>query len=300
MEKIKLTFLGTGSAVPTKKHNHPALLINYKDENILIDCGEGTQRQFRYADLSAAKITRLLITHWHGDHILGIPGLMQTLAMNDYSKKLHVYGPKGTKRYMSEIMNIFAFIGKIDMEIHEVDNETVFETKDFQIKSERLSHGTECLAYSFIEKAKTRLDKKKLKKFKLPNSPLLGELQQGKDIIFNGKKIKASDVCYKQESRKVTIILDTGLCDSAIRTAKDADILVCESSYLESDKDIAEDRNHLTAKQAATIAKKAKAKSLYLVHLSQRYEGIPKVIEKEAKSIFKSTTIANDLDVVEI
>ena len=98
MEKIKITFLGTGNAVPTKQRNHTAILIEFKNEHILIDCGEGTQRQFKYAEISPAKLTRLLITHWHGDHILGIPGLFQTLAMNDYQKTLFIYGPKSTKR----------------------------------------------------------------------------------------------------------------------------------------------------------------------------------------------------------
>src|SRR3989344_5903298 len=107
MEKIKITFLGTGNAVPTEKRNHTAILLNYKSENILIDCGEGTQRQFKYAKLSPNKITKLLITHWHGDHVLGIPGLFQTLAMNDYQKTLEVYGPQKTEYFMSALNQLF-------------------------------------------------------------------------------------------------------------------------------------------------------------------------------------------------
>src|SRR3990167_8815127 len=103
MEKIKITFLGTGNAIPTKKRNHTAILLTYKNENILIDCGEGTQRQFRIAELSPAKITKILITHWHGDHILGLPGLFETLAMTKYGKTLSIYGPVGTKRFIEEI-----------------------------------------------------------------------------------------------------------------------------------------------------------------------------------------------------
>jgi len=106
MENITITFLGTGNAVPTRQRNHSAILFNYKNENILLDCGEGTQRQFRYAGISPCKLTRLLITHWHGDHILGIPGLLQTLAMTDYSKVLEVHGPKGTKKNMQETVTI--------------------------------------------------------------------------------------------------------------------------------------------------------------------------------------------------
>ena len=103
-EKIKLTFLGTGSAIPTARRNHPATLLQYKDENILVDCGEGTQRQFRKAKLNPCKITRILISHWHGDHVLGLPGLLQTLNLNGYNGKLVLYGPKGSKQKFQEMV----------------------------------------------------------------------------------------------------------------------------------------------------------------------------------------------------
>jgi len=300
MEPIKLTFLGTGSAVPTKSHNHSAMLISYKDENILIDCGEGTQRQFRYADISPTRLTKLLITHWHGDHILGIPGLLQTMALNNYQKTLHIYGPRGTEHYMSKLLETFVFFGKINIEVHEISPGKVLETKDFLIEATPLEHGPACLAYSFIEKEKIRLNKNKLKKLKLPNSPLLKNLQQGKDITFNGKKIKASSVSYHQPQRKITVVLDTRMTENTIKAAKDADILVCESSHDAAREEEAYQYHHLTSKQAATIAKKAKAKSLYLTHLSQRYEHNSHIIEKEARKVFKNAKLAKDLMAVEI
>jgi ribonuclease Z len=220
--------------------------------------------------------------------------------MNDYTNKLQVYGPKGTKYFMSVILDTFIFQGKLDCEVHEVSEGKVLENKDFIIEAHQMIHGTGTLAYSFIEKEKNRLDKSKLKKLKLPNSPILRDLQQGKDITFNGKKIKASSVCYNQPQRKVTIILDTKMNDNTLKAAKDSDILVCEASYLKDEQERATEREHLTATDAATIAKKSKSKSLYLTHLSQRYEGIPKVVEKEAKTVFKNTKVANDLMSVEI
>ena len=99
-EKVEIVFLGTGSAVPTIRRNHPSIFLRYKDESILFDCGEGTQRQIRKAKLNPCKLTRLFITHWHGDHVLGIPGLLQTLALNNYNRELEIYGPKGTKLYL--------------------------------------------------------------------------------------------------------------------------------------------------------------------------------------------------------
>ena len=300
MEKIKLTFLGTGSSIPTKQHNHSAFLINYKNENILFDCGEGTQRQFRYAELSPTKITRLFITHWHGDHVLGLPGLLQTLALSNYQKTLNIYGPKGTEYFMSKMFETFVFFGKIDIKIHEIHSGKEFANNDFIIKAEEMIHGAHCLAYSFIEKEKKRLDRKKLKKFKIPNSPIIGELQKGKDIKLNGKTIKANDVLYNQPGRKVTFILDTRMNNKASEFAKDSDIVIIESSHASELEEEAHKYNHLTSTQAATIAKKAKVKALYLTHLSQRYDHNPSIIEKQAKKIFKNTKLAKDLDSVEI
>src|SRR3989344_9655885 len=118
MEKVNLAFLGTGNAIPTIKRNHTSILFSYKNENILIDCGEGTQRQFRHLQISPSKLTRILITHWHGDHILGLPGLFQTLAMNNYQKTLQIYGPKGTKNKIDAIKDLVNV--QIKLQVHEV------------------------------------------------------------------------------------------------------------------------------------------------------------------------------------
>ena len=107
MENLRITFLGTGNAIPTKQRNHTAILVSFRNENILIDCGEGTQRQFRQADLSPTKITKLLITHWHGDHILGIPGMLQTLAMSEYKRTLEVIGPHKTHYFLEAMQDLF-------------------------------------------------------------------------------------------------------------------------------------------------------------------------------------------------
>ncbi|MFH1802321.1 MAG: ribonuclease Z [archaeon] len=296
MENITLTFLGTGNAVPTPKRNHTAMLLTYKNENILIDCGEGTQRQFKIAHLSPSKLTKLLITHQHGDHVLGIPGLFQTLHMNDYQKTLEVYGPRGTERFIDSLQQIFKL--KIKTRVKEIFSK-FFENDDFYLEAASMKHDTPCLAYSFVIKEKHRLDKKKLEKLKLPNSPLLKKLQEGKDITFEGKTIKASQVSYLEKGRKITFILDTAINPATIELAKDADILVCESSFSNEEADMAKERMHLTAQDAATIAKKAKVKKLILTHISQRYEHNSKIILDEAKKVFKNTTLAKDLDKIE-
>lgn len=297
MEPITLTFLGTGNAVPTKQRNHTAILLNYKNENILFDCGEGTQRQFRIAHLSPNKITRICLTHWHGDHILGLPGLFQTLGMQDYKEILQIYGPKGTNRYLQLIKELVTTT--IHIESKEV-NGKFFDTSEFYLEATPMQHGTPTLAYSFTIKNKVRLDPKKLKKFKLPNSPLLKQLAEGKDITFNDKKIKASDVSYEEKGRKITIIMDTALNENALEIAKDSDLLICEATFSKDEQALASEYKHLTATEAATIAKKAKVKQLVLTHLSQRHEHHPKEIESEAKTVFKNTSLVKDFDVIRI
>src|SRR3989344_7955998 len=121
--KIPIMFLGTGQAIPTIRRNHTSILLNYKNENLLFDCGEGTQRQFRKAKINPCNLTKIFITHWHGDHILGLPGLLQTLALNGYNKTLLIYGPKGTFSFFNRIMNMFIFKGKIKYEIKEIRSE---------------------------------------------------------------------------------------------------------------------------------------------------------------------------------
>jgi ribonuclease Z len=300
---INLTFLGTSQAIPTATRNHTSILLSYKNENILIDCGEGTQRQFRKAKLNPCKITRLLITHWHGDHVLGLPGLFQTLALNNYSKTLHIYGPKKTKQFIIELFKIFIPAKKIKVEVHEINNK-VLETEDFIIKATKLKHDIPCLGYSFIEKDKLRINKTKLskiiKKIDKKNLKKLAELTKGRNIEINNKILKAKQLTYKKEGNKITIILDTKLTPNAIRLAKDSDLLITESTYSAEHKKLASDYNHLTTEQAAQIAKKSKSKKLILTHISQRYEYREKNLLKEAKKIFPNTLLAEDLMTVEV
>jgi len=296
---IKLIFLGTSDAIPTVRRNHTSMLLKYNEENILIDCGEGTQRQFRKAKLNPNKVTRILITHWHGDHVLGIPGLLQTMSLTGYNKTLYIYGPKGTKEFMRNIMKTFAFQKNYKIEIKEVSGKFL-ETPDFYLEAKSMTHGIPTNAYAFTKKAKIRIDKNKLKKTKLPEGPILKELKQGKDIIYKGKKYLAKNLTYKDKEIKISFILDTKLNNKIIPFAKNSDLLICESTFGKELKDLAEEHLHLTSEQAAEIAKKSNSKKLYLIHLSQRYEKNPSQILNEAKKIFKNSFLPKDLDSVEI
>jgi len=299
-EKIKITFLGTSDSVPSAERNHTGILLSYGFENILIDCGEGTQRQFRKAKLNPCKLTKILITHWDLDHILGIPGLISTLGFSGYNRELEIYGPKGTKKYIEMILRFFHLKNKIKLKVIEVAKGIFFENKDFCLCAEKMVHGVSCNAYCFCEKTKLKIDKKKLKKFKIAEGKHLQNLKQGKDIVYCGKKIKAKDLIYSGEAKKICFVLDTRFNSRIKNFVKDSDLLISESEFSKEIKDIAYKHKHLTAEQVGKIAKSAKVKKLILTHVSQRYSKDFNVILREAKKIFKNTILAKDLMGVEI
>ena len=292
---IKITFLGTASHIPSATRNHTAVLLSYEGENILVDCGEGTQRQFRKARLNPCKITKILITHWHGDHVLGIPGLLQTLALSGYNKKLSIYGPKGTKKFMKSMFETFVFREKFHIDVQEVSGR-FFNAKDFYLEAKAMSHGIPCNAYCFVKKGLTRINKEKLKDSGLPHSPLIQRLKQGKDVVYEGKKYKARNLTFREDNKKICFIFDTSMNQGIGPFVKDADLLVMESSFESYLEEKAEEYKHLTAKQTAEIAKKANVKKLVLTHISSRYDKDPKRILNEAKNIFKESVLVNDLD----
>lgn len=299
VSKVKLTFLGTSDAIPSAKRNHTSMLLSYNEENILFDCGEGTQRQFRIAGLNPCKITRVLISHWHGDHVLGIPGILQTLALSGYNKALYIYGPKHTKEFMRNLMKTFAFDRKYEIKVEEVEGK-FFEKSDFYIEAEKLFHGIPTNAYSFVIPGQIRIDKNKLKKSGIPESPILSDLKKGKDIVYNGKKFKAKDLTFREQGKKISVVMDTIYNDKIISFVRGSDILISESSFFSEDEEKAKEHMHLTSSQAGKIAKNAKVSKLILTHLSQRYENNQKIILEDAKKIFKNSELAKDFDVVEL
>ena len=297
--KIKVTFLGTSAQIPSAKRNHTAILITYKDENILIDCGEGTQMQLRKAQLNPCKLTAILITHIHGDHTFGLPGLLSTLNFSGYNKELHIYGPKGIKRFLDEFIGISKVKRNFNIKIEEI-YEKFYENEDFYLKAESMQHGIPTNAYNFVIKSKSRIDKSKLKKYKIPEGPLLKNLKQGKDIVYEGKKYKAKDLIYIEEGKKISFVLDTVFNNKIVKFVKDADLLICDASFSSENAKEAKEHMHLTAKQDGEIAKFAKVKKLVLTHISQRYDNKLKELLDDAKKEFKNVVIAEDFSAFEI
>ncbi len=299
-EDIKLTFLGTGDSIPSKSRNHTSIFLGFKGENILFDCGEGTQRQLRKANLNPCKITRILISHWHGDHVLGLPGLLSTLAMSGYKKTLFLYGPRGTKEKMKGLFDIFNFYLNYKIEIKEVDSGKFYEGKNFSLEAEKMEHGIPCLAYSFVVPKNVRIDKEKLKKSGLPPGPILQKIKGGEDVNYNGKKFRAKNLLYEEEGKKISVVLDTKTNERIAPFVKDADIFVSEATYSGELEKEATEHLHMTVSQVATIAKKAKVEKLILTHVSSRYSKDMKGVLDEARGIFKESYLVKDLEEIKV
>lgn len=296
---INLTFLGTSDSVPSEKRNHTAILLTYNGENILVDCGEGTQRQFRKARLNPCKITRILLTHKHADHTLGLLGLLKTMDLTGYNKTLYIYGPPGIKQFIENMFRVFGKVDNYKIEVKEVSGK-FFENDDFYLEAESMTHGVPCVAYSFVKKGQRRIDKEKLRKSGLPHGPLLQKLKEGKDISHEGKKHKAKDLTFVENGKKISFVLDTSTNSKVAKFVKGADVLVSEASFSEELEDKAREFQHLTSKQAGEIAKKSKAKRLIVTHISQRFERNQKQILEEVRKVFKNAELVKDLDVVRV
>ncbi|HIH13180.1 MAG: ribonuclease Z, ribonuclease Z [archaeon GW2011_AR9] len=289
---IDILFLGTGCMQPTKTRNHSGILLSSKKENILLDCGEGIQRQMRIAGIKPAKITRLLISHWHGDHVFGIPGLMSSMGADKPGTKLYIYGPIGTAKYLEHLFQSFAAKDIIEHEVKEVKSGIFFESEEFQLEARPLKHSVPCVGYSYIEKDRVRIDEAKAQKLGL-QGPILGKLQQGEDVTFQGKKIKAKEVTYITVGKKVSYVADTVPCEGAEQLAANADLLISEGTHLDDIKEKTAKFMHLTVKQAALIASENNAKKLVITHISQRYKSNAEIVE-EARTHFDNSIVAED------
>jgi len=277
---------------PTKTRNHAGVLLSYKKENILFDCGEGIQRQMRIAGVKPAKTTKLCISHWHGDHVFGIPGLLSSMGADQSDQTLHIYGPKGSKVYLSHMFKSFAAKDIIPYQVHEVSQGTIFENEDYLLEAHPLKHSVACVGFKFVEKERRRIEVSKAKKLGL-EGPVLGELQAGKDVVVSGKKIKVKDVTYTVEGKSVSYVTDTTKCNGVNRLAKNVDVLILEGTLLDDLKENAAKSKHLTVKQAALIASENNAGKLIVTHISQRYKNNHEILE-EAQKYFQNSIVAED------
>jgi ribonuclease Z len=300
---LKVTFLGTGGSIPTPKRALPAILIQRENEHIMFDCGEGVQRQMIKAKTGFHKKMKIFITHMHGDHLLGLPGLLQTMALLDRQKKLDIYGPLGIRNFMECIRKTVQFVLTFPVEIHEIEKTgIVAEEQEYTVQAIHANHVIPSLVYALVEKPRPgRFFPDKAKKLHVPEGPFWSKLQHGQTVkLHNQRKIKPEDVMSSPRTgRKIVYTGDTRPFKELAKFATDADLLIHDATLDDDLAERAKEDGHSTPTQAAKDAKKAKVKRLVLTHISARYKD-PQKLLKEARKIFKNTIIAEDFLKVEI
>jgi ribonuclease Z len=290
---LEIVFLGTGSGVPMPKRNHAAIWMRHEGENMLFDCGEGTQAQMIKAKLNFMKIKRVFITHWHADHWAGLIGLILTMNLEGRKTPLYIYGPEAD-RFVSDILDLgywgtkFKVIPK-HVPFEGSDTEILLKTKKFEISSIPVEHSVPSVAYAFKEIDRWNVDIKKAGKYGLKQGPLVGKLKMEGEIIFKGKKIGLKDVGILKKGIRVVYSGDTRKCRNMVKFADRADVLIHEATFVKG----MENRMHTGAKEAARIAKDAKVKKLVLTHFSRRYLD-PTEIQDEARIVFRNSYSAVD------
>lgn len=292
-----LTILGCSSQQPTRRRNHGAYLVRWNEEGFLFDPGEGTQRQFIFANIAPPCVNRIFVSHFHGDHCLGLGSMLMRLNLDKVTHPIHCYYPASGKVYFDRLRYGTMYHENIHVIEHPVHGEGIVDEDDtFRIEAYSLDHGVENFAYRIIEKDVRRFEKEKLKLAGV-EGPLVRQLEAQGFIIVDGKKVNVDDVSYFQKGDVFSIVIDTLPCPGALKAAKEATILLCESTYLKEHAHLAKEYLHMTAEEAATIAKKSGVKLLVLTHFSARYQELDG-FEREARALFPSTIVADDLKVI--
>ncbi len=299
----EITFLGTTAMIPTIDRGHSAILIFHEKESLLFDCGENTQRQLKIAKADMMRISKICISHWHGDHVLGLPGLLQTMNMmgGENERTIDIYGPSGTKKRFELLERAFESDKRsLKINVHDIEKDGVFfENDEYSLEARHLKHSVKTLGFALIEQDKRKMDLRFLEKKGIRPGPLYGKLQRGEDVTFKGEKIKADDATDIIKGKKIAYVSDTEPCKNASALAKDADIMICEATYADKMEEKGEDYKHMTARQAAQTAHQAGARKLILTHFSARYKDIEEVLEN-AKDIFPETLAAFDFMKVKV
>jgi ribonuclease Z len=302
MTQLRIIFLGTGGSWPTVKRNVSSLALKRDSEILLFDCGEGTQRQFQQSNLSYMQVSKIFITHFHGDHFLGLPGLIQTMQLNDRDKPLHIYGPKGMEDLTHHLLTLGYFRPSYEIIAHEIINGDEIEFEEYSIHVLKVKHNVPAFSYCLQEHQRPgKFNKPKALELGVPEGPLFSKLQSGHAItLANGKKITPGMILGPfRNGRKIVISGDTMPCEEMIAFSKNADVLVHEATFDSELEDIAKEYGHTTAAQAAEIAKKAGVEKLFLVHISPRYLDY-RVIENDARKIFIQSFVPKDFQEIEI
>jgi ribonuclease Z len=295
---MNVTILGTSASTPTQDRNLSSVNINFQGKNYLFDCPEGTQRQLMQGKVSYMKIAAIFFSHFHGDHFLGLPGLLATMSMHQRETPLLIFGPDGIQEKVKAAIKLSLLKVNFDVKTKVLKEGVILDGGTFEVRAVKLKHDVPCYGFVFKEKDKLgEFDRKKAVKLGVPIGPMFSKLQQGEAVTVKGKKVKPEQVMNYKKGRqgiKVSIISDTLPWAHYFKAIEESDLLIHESTFLKELEKRAKQTFHSTAEQAAQVAKKTKAKKLYLFHLSSRYKDTEK-FEVEARTVFSESLATKDL-----
>jgi len=293
---VEIVFLGTSGSWPTPKRNAPAMAVKRGPEVILFDCGEGTQRQFMQSKLSFMQVTKVFITHFHGDHFLGLPGLIQSMNMYDRDRPMHIFGPAGMKQLAHTLVTLGYFTPGFAIGVTEMAGGSSIDFGDYSVSALEAEHSVPALSYCLEEKMRPgRFDKPRALELGIPEGPLFGRLQDGESVEAGGKTFTPDMVMGPpRRGRKLVYTGDTLAHPKLAEFARNCDVLVHDATADSTMQEKANKYGHSTARQAAALAKESGARMLFLTHFSPRYEDAAPMLD-EAKAVFENSMLADDL-----
>jgi len=297
---FEILFLGTSASAPSAKRGLAGQIVSHNEYRFLVDCGEGTQRQILQSGIGFKRLTRILLTHGHLDHILGLGGLLSTFLRWEAIDELEVFGGRSTLDRVHELLYGVVLRGNqppMPLHLREIKAGTFFESADFTVTAFPVTHrGPDCLGYAFEGKSRRPFLADKADELGVPFGPQRRELVGGESVTLpDGRRITPDEVLGPlQKGTRFILVGDAGRTDDLLEVCQDADGLVIESTYLDAEADMAKQFSHLTARQAAELAVKAGVKKVIRTHLSRRYR--EKDVLAEAQSVFPSAVVARDFD----
>ena len=295
MSPRELIVLGTASQVPTRHRNHNGYLLRWDGEGLLFDPGEGTQRQLLLAGVSVSSVTRLCLTHFHGDHCLGVPGIVQRLSLDGAAHPVPAYFPASGQEFFARLRHACIFHDLADVPEEPVAADGPVATGDFGVLEARaLDHSVDAIGYRLIEPDGRRFVPELLARHGIAGAAV-GELQRTGRVESLGRTVELSDVSEPRRGQRFAFVMDTRLCDGVYALADGADLLVIEATFLSEDTDLANHYGHLTARQAGRVAAECSVRRLVLTHFSQRYTDSRRFFDEAADAFDGDIIIAEDL-----
>lgn len=294
--EIKVTMLGTSGSSPARGRNMPSVAITYDGHILLLDCGEGTQMQMLKYGVNSARVEAIFISHAHGDHIIGVAGLVRSMAMNGRQKPLDIFVPKGAEATVKTLLMFDKAIIDYKIDVKGVAPGMVYKGRNFSVKAFRIDHTVTTYGYVFKEDDRRRFIVDKCKKLGIKGE-MFSTLEKKGKLMIGKKLVRLNDVTVPQNGKSVVYASDTRPVPATASAARGAELLIHESSYADSEAALAKERKHSTAGEAAKIAKKAGVKALVLTHISARYANTD-AIQNDAKKVFRNSRAAVDGEVI--